>query len=162
MLFRSEQERLALIYSQWLRRIGVVARVRNTDLVQYQRRRQKFDFDMIMGWWIASNSPGNEQNNRWSMRAARVESSHNLAGVRSKAVDALIGQILGARDKQAFVTAVRAFDRVLLSGFFVVPHYHKSQQWFAHSSKLAYPERLPRYATPLFGEFLDTWWRTQR
>ncbi|MCC2096966.1 MAG: ABC transporter substrate-binding protein [Hyphomicrobiales bacterium] len=154
-----EQERLALIYSQWLRRIGVIARVRLVDLVQYQRRRQKFDFDMILGWWLASNSPGNEQFNRWSSQAARIESSHNLAGVQSPAVDSLIQAIVGARDKRGFTTAVRAYDRVLLSGFYIVPHFHKSDQWFAYNSRLAFPRRLPKFGSPLFGELLDTWWR---
>lgn len=161
LVLSREQERLALIYARALRRIGVVANVRQNALVEYQRKRQKFDFDMIMGWWIASNSPGNEQHNRWSSRAASIESSHNLAGVRSPAVDQLIKVIVGARSKQDFVTAVRAFDRVLLSGFYVVPHFHKSEQWFSYSSALAYPAQLPRFATPLFGELLDTWWRIQ-
>ncbi|MDP4594987.1 MAG: extracellular solute-binding protein, partial [Beijerinckiaceae bacterium] len=159
LVLNRDQEKLALVYTQWLRRIGVTSEVRNVDLVQYQRRRQKFDFDMIMGWWIASNSPGNEQYNRWSSHAAGVESSHNLAGVRSAAVDGLIGKITAAHSKEDFAAAVRAYDRVLLSGFYIVPHFHKSRQWFAYSSKLAYPARLPKYATPLFGTLLDTWWR---
>lgn len=154
-----EQERLALIYSQWLRRIGVIAQVRLVDLVQYQRRRQKFDFDMILGWWLASNSPGNEQFNRWSSQAARIESSHNLAGVQSKAVDGLIRAIVAADDKDSFTNAVRAYDRILLSGFYIVPHFHKSKQWFAFNTSLAFPQRLPKFGTPLFGQMLDTWWR---
>ncbi|MGE3645302.1 MAG: extracellular solute-binding protein [Beijerinckiaceae bacterium] len=153
------QERLALIFSQWLRRIGIVAEVRQVDIVQYQRRRQKFDFDMITGWWIASNSPGNEQRNRWSSGSAKLESSFNLAGASSPAIDGLIQKIVGAHDAAEFATAVRAYDRVLLSGFYIVPHFHKPEQWLAYSSQLAFPQRLPRYATPLFGDMLDTWWR---
>jgi ABC-type oligopeptide transport system substrate-binding subunit len=57
------------------------------------------------------------------------------------------------------VAAVRAFDRVLQSGFYIVPFFHAPNQWFAHSADLKRPERLPRYASPLFGATLDTWWR---
>jgi len=154
-----EQERLALIYSQSLRRIGVAAQVRQVDQVQYQRRRARFDFDMMIGWWVASNSPGNEQRNRWSSTAADIESSFNLAGARSEAIDGLIQEILGAHDRETFEAAVRAFDRVLLSGFYIVPLYHKADQWIAYRSDLRYPARLPEYGAPLFGETLNTWWR---
>ena len=155
------QERLALNFSQSLRRIGVEARVRTVDQVQYQRRRQKFDFDMMMGVWVASNSPGNEQRNRWSSQSAKMESSFNLAGAASPALDGLIARIVGSADREDFVAAVRAFDRVLLSGFYIVPLFHAPDQWFAHVSGLKRPDYLPRYASPLFGATLDTWWRAK-
>lgn len=154
------QERLALAYSDQLRRIGVTARVRLVDEVQYQRRRQKFDFDMMIGAWIASASPGNEQRARWGSQSANQESAFNLAGVASPAVDALIAAMVAATTKDDFIAAVRAFDRVLLSGFYIVPLYHSPTQWIAASTKLSRPDKLPRYALPLFGVTLDAWWRT--
>ena len=63
------QERLALNYAGFAGAIGVEARVRAVDEVQYQRRRQKFDFDMMIGIWLASASPGNEQRLRWGSTA---------------------------------------------------------------------------------------------
>jgi peptide/nickel transport system substrate-binding protein len=155
------QERLALNFAASLRRIGVHARVRLVDEVQYQRRRQKFDFDMMIGQWIASASPGNEQRMRWSSASASQEASFNLAGASSPALDALIDALLAAKTQDEFVTAVRAYDRVLLSGFYIVPLYHASEQWIAHSAEITRPERLPCYAAPLFGVTLETWWRKQ-
>lgn len=159
MVTERDQERLALIYADWLRRIGIEMRVRQVDLVQYQRRRQSFDFDMMPGAWIASSSPGNEQRNRWSSAAADIPSSFNLAGVKSPVVDTLIATILASVAKEDFVTAVRAYDRVLLAGFYIVPLFHKPQQWFTHRAELQFPARLPKYGSPLFGSLLDTWWR---
>ncbi len=156
------QERLALNFEQSLRRIGIEVRVRTVDQVQYQRRRQKFDFDMMMGVWVASNSPGNEQRNRWSSASAKMESSFNLSGAASPALDGLIGQIVASDDKQDFEAAVRALDRVLLSGFYIIPLFHAADQWLAHASGLKRPDYLPRYASPLFGATLDTWWREAR
>ncbi|MBG0794758.1 ABC transporter substrate-binding protein [Methylocystis sp. H62] len=153
------QERLALNYAGSLQRIGVDARVRLVDEVQYQRRRQKFDFDMMLGQWIASASPGNEQRMRWGSASANQEASFNLAGAASPAIDALIAALLAATSHEDFVTAVRAYDRVLLSGFYVVPLYHASDQWLAHSTDIARPARLPRYASPLFSPTLESWWR---
>jgi len=153
------QERLALNYASSLRRIGVDARVRLVDEVQYQRRRQKFDFDMMIGQWVASASPGNEQRMRWGSASATQEASFNLAGASSPAIDALIAALLAAQSHDDFVTAVRAYDRVLLSGFYVVPLFHASEQWIAHSTDIARPARLPRYALPMFGPTLESWWR---
>jgi peptide/nickel transport system substrate-binding protein len=155
------QERLALNYADSLARIGVTAKVRLVDEVQYQRRRQKFDFDMMIGSWLASASPGNEQRSRWGSRSADQEASFNLAGVRSPAVDALIGALLAAHAREAFVTAVRAYDRVLLSGFYIVPLFHAPDQWIAASAALARPKELPHYGSPSGSSTLDTWWRKQ-
>jgi len=155
------QERLALNYSDSLARIGVAARIRLVDEVQYQRRRQKFDFDMMIGSWIASASPGNEQRSRWGSASADQEASFNLAGVKSPAIDSLIAALLSAKTKEDFIAAARAYDRVLLSGFYIVPLFHAPDQWIAASSELARPDRLPRYGSPMGGATLDTWWRKQ-
>ncbi|MGH6848145.1 MAG: extracellular solute-binding protein [Methylocella sp.] len=155
------QERLALNYAESLGRIGVTAKVRAVDEVQYQRRRQKFDFDMMIGSWLASASPGNEQRSRWGSASANQEASFNLAGVKSPAVDAMINALLAAKTDEEFVTAVRAYDRVLLSGFYIVPLFHAREQWIAASAKLARPRYLPRYGPASGGATLDTWWRKE-
>jgi peptide/nickel transport system substrate-binding protein len=161
MVKDKNQERLALNYADSLARIGVEAKVRLVDEVQYQRRRQMFDFDMMIGSWLASASPGNEQRSRWGSASAGQEASFNLAGVKSPAVDAMIDALLAAKTHDDFVTAVRAYDRVLLSGFYVVPLFHSSNQWIAYSSKLARPHEIPRYGPASGGATLDNWWRKE-
>ena len=153
------QERLALAYAASLARIGIDARVRSVDAVQYQRRRQNFDFDMMIGTWLASASPGNEQRGRWGSVSANQQGSYNLAGVKSPAVDAMIDALLAARTQADFVTAVRAYDRVLLSGFYIVPLFHASYQWIAASAALGRPGKTPTYGPPTGDVTLDTWWR---
>ena len=159
MLKDRTQERLALAYRGGLRRIGVDASVRLVDEGQYQRRRQHFDFDVMIGAWIASASPGNEQRSRWGSASADQQASFNLAGVRSPAVDGLIDAMLAANSREDFFTAVRAYDRVLLSGSYIVPLFHASAQWVASKVGLAHPRNLPRYGAPVSATF-DTWWRT--
>ena len=152
-----QEERLALAFSRSLRTIGVEANVRLVDEVQYQRRRARFDFDMMIGSWIASPSPGNEQRGRWSSPAAAMDGSYNICGAASPAIDALIGAVVAARGHDDFVAAVRALDRVLLSGFYIVPLFYAPDQWIAYSSALGRPAR-----TPLFGVSIDSWWRAGR
>ncbi|HEV2564454.1 MAG TPA: ABC transporter substrate-binding protein, partial [Microvirga sp.] len=148
------QERLALNFSQSLGRIGIQARVRLVDDVQYWRRLARFDFDMVQWLWAGTPSPGNEQRNRWGSASAGRSGSHNHAGVASPAVDRLIDALLEARSREDFVSAVRALDRTLLSGFYVVPLFYLKDQWLAYSSDLKRPDR-----TPLMGVNIDTWWR---
>jgi peptide/nickel transport system substrate-binding protein len=152
-----DEERLALAYARNLARIGVAANVRLVDEVQFQRRRTSFDFDMMIGSWIASPSPGNEQRGRWSSGAADAQGAYNISGVRSSAVDAMIAAILAAKTNEDFVAAVRALDRLLISGFYIVPLYYAPEQWIAYSAELGRPDK-----TPLFGVELSTWWRREK
>jgi peptide/nickel transport system substrate-binding protein len=152
-----EEERLALAYARNLARIGVTASVRLVDEVQFDRRRTRFDFDMMPGTWAASPSPGNEQRGRWGSSSADAEGAYNLAGVASPAVDAMIAAILAARSSEDFVAAARALDRVLISGFYIVPFYYAPEEWIAYSSKLGRPDVIP-----LFGVDLAAWWRREK
>ena len=94
------EQRLALTYAGALARIGVAARVRRVDETQYERRRQTFDFDMIIGHWLTSASPGNEQRSRWGSDSADREATFNFAGVRNAAVDGLIETMLASKTRR--------------------------------------------------------------
>jgi peptide/nickel transport system substrate-binding protein len=148
-----QQERLALNFSQTLSRIGITARVRLVDDVQYWRRLSTFDFDMVQWIWPASASPGNEQRNRWSSTAAQRGGSLNYSGAASPAVDRMIDALLEVRTRDDFVAAVRSLDRILLSGFYVVPLFYLNDQWLAFRSGLKHPEK-----PPILGTTIDTWW----
>lgn len=148
------QERLALNYAQSLSRIGIQARVRLVDDVQYWRRLAQFNFDMVQWIWPASLSPGNEQRNRWGSDSAQRSGSQNHSGATSPAIDRMIDALLEAKSREDFVSAVRALDRILLSGFYVVPLFYVGEQWLAYDSSLKKPA-----VVPLFGTNIDTWWR---
>ncbi len=157
MVVSRDQERIALNFAQSLSRIGVAARVRLVDSVQYERRRQRFDFDMMIASWPVSPSPGNEQFFRWGSASADREGSFNFAGVTSPAVDGMIQALLAAEQRDDFAAAVRALDRVLLSGFYVVPLYHLPNQWIAHDARVKRPAEVP-----LLGPLIEIWWRESR
>jgi peptide/nickel transport system substrate-binding protein len=148
-----EQERLALAYGKDLKRLGIGIEVRQMEGSQYWARLGRFEFDVIQWTYGASLSPGNEQIHRWNSRYAAIERSFNYPGVKSAAVDQMIEAMLSARDRKNFEAAVRAFDRILLSGDYVVPLFHDPKQWVAARATLAFPERQP-----LFGVDLNTWW----
>ena len=95
---------------------------------------------MLIAAWIASPSPGYEQRFLWGSQSADQEASYNLAGARSPAIDAMIAAMVAAKTHEEFDDAVRAYDRVLLSGFYIVPLFYAREQWIAYSNKLAHPE----------------------
>ncbi len=148
------QERLLGGFAKTLSRLGITVRVRVVDSAQYQQRLNTYDYDMIQATWPSSLSPGNEQIFRWDSRMAKQEGTYNWAGVSSPAVDAMIQAMLAAKDEDRFVSAVRALDRVLLSGDYVIPLFHLPKQWVAYWNRYRYPEK-----TPLFGYNIDLWWQ---
>ncbi|HEX6001940.1 MAG TPA: extracellular solute-binding protein [Hyphomicrobiaceae bacterium] len=152
-----QQERLALSFARTLERMGIELMVRQVDSAQYEARRRTFDFDMLQWTWPASLSPGNEQINRWSSRAADSDGSLNLVGARNPAADAMISALLRAETEDDFVASVRAFDRVLISGDYAIPLFFLPKVWVAYWSHLKHPQVLP-----LGGLDIDTWWTERR
>ena len=149
-----DQERLALAFVRSLKRVGIEARVRTVDATQFERRRIGFDFDMMEYRWEQSLSPGNEQLFYWGSAAADQQGSRNYMGVKSPAVDAMIAAMLAATSRTDFVAATRALDRVLLTGFYVVPLYFPPVQWVARWTRIEHPSH-----TSLFGYLPETWWQ---
>jgi peptide/nickel transport system substrate-binding protein len=154
MVTDRDVERLALAFGTSLARAGIKVQVRSVDDVQYQQRLSTYDFDMILYRWEQSLSPGNEQAFYWGSAAAGQEGTRNYMGVKSAAIDAMIAAILQARQHDDFVSAVRALDRVLISGSYVVPLFYLPQQWVARWSPFQHPAH-----TSLSGYQPETWWR---
>jgi peptide/nickel transport system substrate-binding protein len=153
MVTEKDEERLALVFSQSLKRAGIAARVRVVDAVQFEARRVNYDFDMIEHRWDQSLSPGNEQTFYWGSAGADQPGTRNYMGIKSAAVDAAIAALLKAQARPDFVAAVRALDRVLISGFYTIPLFHLPDQWVARWTRIGRPR-----ATSLYGYLPETWW----
>ncbi len=149
----SEEERLALAWQPTLKLVGIDMTIRSVDSTQYFDRQKSFDFDMLQMVWAASLSPGNEQNNRWSSEAAVTEGTFNYAGAADPAIDAMIATLLAARERPEFESAVRALDRVLISGLYCIPLFHLPEDLTARWNRIARPETVA-----LTGLQPTTWW----
>jgi len=149
-----DQERIALAYSRDLKRAGIDATVRAVDPVQFDQRRLAYEFDMIQNRFDQSLSPGNEQSFYWGSEAADTPGTRNYMGAKNAAVDAMIGALLRARDRADFVSAVRALDRALMSGFYAIPVFDVGEQWIARWNRIERPD-----ATALVGYLPETWWQ---
>lgn len=148
-----DQEKLALAYQRSLRAIGVAVTIRTVDDSQYQSRSISFDYDMILKGFASSLSPGVEQIGRWGSASKDRQGSENFAGVADPDVDRLIDALLQAKSDEEFQTAIRAYDRLLISGHYLVPLYHTPLQRVAYRATIGHPASLP-----LYGVQLSTWW----
>lgn len=147
-------ERIVLPYKAVLDRLGFEAAIRTVDSSQYLERLRKRDFDVLVGIWAQSLSPGNEQREFWGSAAADREGSRNLAGIKNEAVDILIDRVVYAKDRDELVAATHALDRVLLWNEYVVPHFMLAADRTARWNRFSHPEKLPAYSYA----FPDIWW----
>ena len=153
LLVSQEFERIVLPFTKNLERLGIDARVRLVDQSQYINRLRGFDFDIFVGGWGQSLSPGNEQREYWSSEAADRPSSRNYAGIKNPVIDELIELVIQAPDRESLVARTRALDRVLLSGYYVIP------QWHIQGDRVLYWDKYSRPASEtIVGVVTSRWW----
>ncbi len=140
-----DQSKLAMAFSETAKLIGINATVRQLESTQYWNSMKEFAFDSAIFTYNASASPGNEQLNRWSTGAATRPGSLNYAGVQSPVIDNVLQAMLSARTREDFVSALRALDRLLLAGNYIIPFYHQAESWIAVKKSLGRPEVFPKY-----------------
>ena len=154
LLYNKDFERVVLPYIKNLKKLGIEASARVVDSTNYIRIVRDFEFDMIIGGFGQSNSPGNEQRDYWFSKFADHKGSRNLIGVKDPVVDVLIEKIISAQTREQLVAACRALDRVLLWNHYVVP------QWYINKHRIAYWDRFsqPEIA-PIYGDVgFFNWW----
>ena len=148
-------ERVFLFYKPSLDRLGVGVTVRVVDASQYENRLRSWDFDIITNSWGKSLSPGNEQRGYWGSQAADQPGTLNLIGIKNPAVDAMIDQIIFAKNRSDLVAATHALDRVLLWNHYVVPQWFYGKMRSARWDRFGHPDPLPKYGTSAFPA---VWW----
>lgn len=153
LLLRRSNEKLAQHLALNLEKLGIEMSIRLVDTSQYQQRTATYDFDAMFYLWDPSLSPGNEQAFYWGSDAATREGTRNYPGIRVPAIDTLIGRISDAPDRESLVAAVRAMDRVLQWGHYVVPLFHLKTDRVAYWRRFGMPAE-----PPLYGFRLETWW----
>ncbi len=150
-------ERIAASYARNLKKLGIVMDYRTVDFALYKRRVETKDFDMIVSSYPQSQVPGNELKGRWHSKNADVDGSANYPGIKNSAIDALLEQLSNTTNRIEIIAITRAMDRVLLSEFYLVPHWYIATHRIAYWDKFDYPQILPEYFSAE-GWMLSTWW----
>ncbi len=149
----ADQEKIALHYQRTLQQIGIKVEVKMVDASQFASLQTTYDYDMIPVAWYNSLSPGNEQTLYFGSNGKTATGTRNYPGIADPHIDKAIEAMLHATSYEDFAAAVRAEDRLLVAGFYIVPFYDAGGQWVARWSYIARPE-----AQPLTGFETTTLW----
>ncbi|WP_076364613.1 extracellular solute-binding protein [Phaeovulum vinaykumarii] len=153
----AEKAAIVDIYVESLRRLGITPRITAIDDAQFVARTNAYDFDMTWFTRALSLSPGNEQTLYWGAEGVTRPGSRNLMGMNDPAAEAMIAAMLEATDPEDYTAAVRALDRVLTAGRYVIPIWYAPVSRLAYKRDLHFPTRIPLYGDwP--GVVPDVWW----
>ena len=159
LVVSARDEQLASLWRESLARLGVPVTVRLVDEAQYEQRRTAYDYDMIVNRWAMSLSPGTEQWLYFGSKGREAPGTRNYMGVAEPAVDAAIEAMLASETEEEFQAAVRALDRVLSSGIYVIPFGYLPTDRIAYKDGFAGPERDSLYGWWGWWAGPAVWWR---
>ncbi len=151
-------EPVAAAFGRNLQKLGITMNFRTVDYALIQKRLDAFDFDVTSLRMPDVQILGTEQISRFGSKSADEQGSDNLAGVKSPAVDAILQKVVSAQTCDQLLNATHALDRVLMHGYYVVPHWYSAVHRVAYRNTLAYPATLPLYYYTAEGWIVDTWW----
>lgn len=157
LLVQEGFDRIIAPYAHNLKKLGIETNYRKVDSSLYKRRLDTFDFDMVVTSFSSSVSPGNELMSMFHSTSAELKGSNNLPGITSPVVDALVLDIIQAKDREEVITASHALDRVLLYGEYLVPNWYINVHRIAYWNKFGIPETQPLYYDPV-SWLLKAWW----
>jgi len=157
LLVQRAFDRIIAPYAHNLKKLGIKTSYRAVDSSLYKRRLDNFDFDMVVGSFPSSVSPGNELMDMFSSASAEQKGSRNLAGIKNPVVDALIQKIIHAPDRKTLVIDAHALDRVLLYGYYLVPNWYINVHRVAYWNIFGIPKIQPLYYDPITW-MLKAWW----
>jgi microcin C transport system substrate-binding protein len=145
LLYSPSFERIALPYKEQLELLGFVVTIRTVDVAQYQQLVKDFNFDIIVGSWGQSLSPGNEQREFFGSEFADKKGSRNYCGIKNPAIDAIIDKLVSASTRQGVISATRALDRALIWNSYVVPMWYGPFERIAYWKRVKHPTNMPGY-----------------
>ena len=148
---------VASVYIRNLKKLGIEATFRTADFAVIQKRFDAFDFDMTSLRYPEVQVPGTEEIARFDSKSADEHGSDNLMGLKSPAVDSILHTLVRAQTREQLVDAARALDRVLMHGYYVVPHWYSTTHRIAYKRTLRYPATLPLYYSAE-DWIVSTWW----
>jgi microcin C transport system substrate-binding protein len=147
-------QRIVLPFVENLKRLGIDASLRAVDAAQYQNRVKDYDYDVVTTRFSLGLTPNEGLRRFFSSADADRPGSNNLAGIKNRAVDALIEKAIAAESRAELETCCRALDRALRALRVWVPQWFKGSHTIAYWDVFGRPATKPRYARGVF----ETWW----
>ena len=153
LYFERTFERILAPYARNLEKLGITTSLRLVDVTQYIKRLEEHDFDITTRRFVQGLSPGAELLSYFGSETADQFGTLNASGIKDPVVDALLLEVLSAKDREQLTVATRALDRILLWGHYMVPQWYKGTHHIVYWNFFDRPVVKPKYAIGF-----DTWW----
>jgi microcin C transport system substrate-binding protein len=164
-LLDSTEGRSASTLASWqraLQKLGIELKFRTVDFALYQERMDSFNFEMVGISFPGTHFPGADYLDFFGSKAADTQGTMNVSGIKSPAIDAILGRLTAADNKQEFLTACRTLDRVIAHGHYMVPAWTSTEARMAYNAwTLEHPKVIPPHppeGVPYFAWPMTVWW----
>jgi microcin C transport system substrate-binding protein len=153
--------RVVTPYAKNLEKLGIQVNTKVIDFAILQKRIDVYDFEVISNRSVGNEAPGTELLERFGSKAADVEGSSNVMGIKDPAVDALLDKVISSQTRPELVASLRALDRVLRFGHYAVPHWYGGVHRVAYrAGRFEQPAVTPRYYQPE-SWITSPWWGSE-
>lgn len=143
-------------FTQRLQSIGINATLRLVDPIQFQKRLQDFDFDLVgIALRFSPTPTAQSLGNMFSTQSASTNGSYNLPGVEDPLLDEMIEKIGQVTNRQSLIAHMRVFDRYLRLRRDWIPNWYQPYHLAAYWDRFDFKEPKPDYGFPV--ETL--WWK---
>lgn len=161
----STEARGATTTAAWKRalaQLGIDFELREVDFALWQERLESNKFDMLSIAFPGTHFPGSDYADLFGSKAADIPGSGNYGGIKDPAIDALVARLSGAEERDDYIAACRALDRVIAHGHYLIPAWTSRGPRIAYSAwKLVRPSVVPPYppeGVPYLNWFMTSWW----
>ena len=136
--------------------------MREVDFALWQQRLESNNFEVLGISFPGTHFPGADYSDLFGSKAADTPGSGNYGGIKNPAIDALVGKLTAADNRDDFLAACRSLDRVIAHGHYMIPAWTSASRRIAFSDwKLERPKVVPAYPSEgvsYMGWFMTTWW----
>ena len=149
-------QRTLLPFIRNVKKLGVDVQIRQVDVPQYLERMRRSDFEMTTMVMPQSLTPGNEQAQFWSSKAADEVGNYNFSGIKNPVIDDAVQQVIRAPNREQLILRTKVLDRLLRAGYYQILTYGNNKNWYAYWNMYKQPSVKPKLA---LGE--QYWWVDQ-
>ncbi len=149
------ETKIAEVFARNLKDVGIQVLVKQVEATQYAKMVNERSYDCLLFTWMHSLSPGCEQALYWHSDNANKVGSRNYCAIQDPNIDFLCAQVVKSKERKELVASVQALDRVLRSGYYVVPLFHRTKDYRAFWKYVKTP---PYPAHTSYYPALDSFW----
>jgi microcin C transport system substrate-binding protein len=138
-------KRVILPYMANLKKLGITSKIKLVDFSIYQKRLENFEFDLTVSVFPNSMIPGNELYAYLHSNNKDITGSRNIAGIANKHIDEIVTKIPNITDLDELKTYTSILDKLLLSNYYVIPHWNINAFRLVYWDEITHPKNTPAY-----------------